>query len=214
MKKATMMVLLFSFVATFLEFASGNEPVNQPVLQEGDRWEFRVTRKEGITSTSDVVEGDYEVAFLQGRLKVFQIADAQRVEVSIKATEDLKRMIAFGQEELQLLNFPLSIGKKWTAEYSHTQVGKPKPQQRWATFQVEKMEEIKVGGGTFQTLRIRGNGQTYRGTVTREWDYFYSPETKSIAKFYYDSGVGTKSGKIDIELIKFVPAGGLTFKKN
>ena len=116
-------------------------------------------------------------------------------------------MIGVGQDDLQFLNFPLSVGKKWTLSYRHTQAGARKPQQRSATFQVEQMEQVKIAAGTFQALRIKGTGQTSGGGVTREWDYLYSPDTKSIVKFYYDSGVGTKSGKTDIELIKFSSSG-------
>jgi len=205
MKRSVIAALVIPLLGILLGFAIASDPINPPVLQQGDRWEFRAAMKEGITSTTDRIGGTYEVVFQQGRLEVFQITDGNKTVATAGDAEDLKRLIPFNQDDLQLLNFPLFVGKTWTAEYRHTQAGARKPQRRWATLQVEKVEEIKTEAGGFQAIRIKGNGQTYGGNVKREWDYFYTPDTKSIVKFYYDSGVGTKSGKMDIELLKFVP---------
>lgn len=205
-KHGVSILVVFFMWATIMS-AYAAEIFEMPAPKEGDRWEFKASTKEGITSTTDVLNGSYEVVFMQGRLEVFQIAAGQKTAVSVGVAEDLKRMIASGQDDLQFLNFPLSVGKKWNAAYRHTQAGARRPQRRSATFQVEKLEQLKIDAGAFQALRIKGTGQTSGGGVTREWDYFYSPDTKGIVKFYYDSGVGTKSGKIEIELTKFSSSG-------
>jgi len=198
-----------AFVLTFTWFclgiASGGESIDRPVSQEGERWEFKANTKDMLTSTTDILDGKYEVVFLHGQLEVFQIVDGQKVGASLGVAEKLKRLIAIGQDDLQLLIFPLSVGKKWTANYQHTSPGARRSQLRSATFQVEKLEQIKVDAGTFQAVRIKGTGGNYG--VTREWNYHYSPDTKSIVKFFYDSGIGTKSGKTEIELMKYHPSG-------
>lgn len=202
---------LFSFLVAlvFLPHVLYGQSAEAPVYKDGDKWEFKATTKEGITSTTDLLEGNYEIVFVKGHLEVFQIVGGQKMGATAGAAEDLKRLIAFGQDDLQFLNFPLSIGKKWTVDYQHLQAGARKPQRRWASFHVEKMEQVKTAGGEFQALRISGSGQTYggRSDVMREWIYYYSPDTKSIIKFHYDSGVGTKSGKTEIEMTKFSPSG-------
>jgi hypothetical protein len=185
----------------------GAEKIEMSAANEGDRWEFKANTKEMLTSTTDILNGNYEVVFLQGRFEVSQIVDGQKVGATAGVSEKLKRMIAVGQDDLQLLNFPLSVSKKWTANYRHVSPGARRAQQRQATFQVENTQRIKVDAGEFQAFRIRGSGQTVDASVAREWGYFYSPDTKSIVKFYYDSGVGVQSGKEEIELTKFHSSG-------
>jgi hypothetical protein len=89
--------------------------------------------------------------------------------------------------------------------YHHVSPGARKAQKRRATFQIENMERIKADVGEFLALRIKGTGQS--AGVVREWDYFYSPDTKCIVKLYYDSAVGRQSGKEEIELTKFNSSG-------
>ena len=74
---------------------------------------------------------------------------------------------------------------------------------------MEAKERVVTPAGEFEAFKIKGRGQTYgsQSGVFREWAFYYAPVTKSIVKYYYDSGVGTESGKTDIELTKFAPAG-------
>lgn len=194
---------ILSVLGVFHGFAVGNEQVSQPALQEGDRWTFRATKKEGITSTSGALVGDYEIVFSGGHLEVFEVVGEKKMPATAGNAEQLRRLIPLHQDDLQFLNFPLTVGKKWPVTYRHTPEGATKSQLRSAEFMVENAEQTQTEAGEFRTLRIKGTGKTHGGSLMREWDYFYSPDSKSIVKFHYDSGVGTQSGKTDIELVSF-----------
>jgi len=43
--------------------------------------------------------------------------------------------------------------------------------------------------------------------ISQERSFLYSPGEKAIVKFYFDSWIGGTGGKIDIELVKFIPVG-------
>ena len=52
--------------------AYGAEIFEMPAPKEGDRWEFKASTKEGITSTTDVLDGIYEVELCRDVLKSFK----------------------------------------------------------------------------------------------------------------------------------------------
>ena len=83
------------FVANVLS----QQQIQAPAYKEGDRWEFRATRKAGITSTTDILHGNYEVVFIQGRLEFSKIADGQKVKATAGDAEDLNRLMAVAQDD-------------------------------------------------------------------------------------------------------------------
>lgn len=179
------------------------EAIQLPVAKDGDRWEFKAETKISSSSTTDRLNGNYEVTSVKGQLEVFQIVDGQKSAVGPSSTEFLKRMLGFAQDEQQYLKFPLAAGNKWRAEYSVQSPGTRRSQRRSAEFKVEDKSQIKTVAGNFEALKIKGNNAA--GPVPQEWEYFYTADCKCIVKFFYDSAVGGVGGKVESEFMKFNP---------
>ena len=53
--------------------AVAQEQAPAPVYKDGDFWQFRITRQGFQTKDSSRTEGDYEVRFIGGEYKVYEI---------------------------------------------------------------------------------------------------------------------------------------------
>ena len=69
-------------------------------------------------------------------------------------------------------------------------------------YEVKGNEKLNVAGNILLVYKIEGKGGT---AVPQERVFFYSPDLKCIIKFRYDSAVGQRGAKTDIELTKFKP---------
>lgn len=193
------------FVLNVINFAYGVEALQTPAPKDGDRWEFKAETKSSSSSTTDRLNGNYEMTSMKGQLEVFQIVDGQKSAVGPNSTEFLKRMLGFAQDDQQYLKFPLAAGNKWRAEYSVQSPGTRRAQRRSAEFRAEDKSQIKTLAGNFEALKIKGTNAA--GPVPQEWEYFYNADCKCIVKFFYDSAVGGVGSKVEIELVKFSPSG-------
>src|SRR3990170_1412661 len=90
---------------------------DRPILQEGDRWEFKASTRESISNTTDRLNGLYEVVFRGGQIEVFEVTGTEKIPIGGNAADELKRMIL--PDEREYLKFPLAVGNKWTG--THTQ---------------------------------------------------------------------------------------------
>lgn len=197
-------LILATLITGIIALASQLRAADIPSPKEGDRWEFKAATIGSSSSSSDRLDGNYEVAYVGGKLQAYDLADGKRGPVGPRSGQQLLRMIAFGQDEEQYLKFPLAIGTKWTANYSVQSPGSRRTSHRSADFMVQEQVQTKTAAGNFQTLKLKGLNSG--GQVSQEWTYFYSPDCKCIAKFFYDSAVGGNGGKLEIELTKFTPA--------
>jgi len=148
------------------------------------------------------------VAASDGKLQVYQLLNDQRAGVGPETSNELKRMIAFGQDEREYLKFPLAVGLKWTVNYLHRSPGRT-PRRRYIDFKITGLEEITTSAGTFRAYRIEGSATFVLSsrTVHQQRIIHYSPDTKSIVSFYYDSAIGEPGAKVEIKLKKFTPKG-------
>jgi len=64
-----------------------------------------------------------------------------------------------------------------------------------------------IDGGRYKIEGSGAVGVRYSAPARQERTFSYSPADKAIVKYYYDTWVGEKGAKIDIELVKFIPAG-------
>lgn len=218
MKRVTLLVVLFLSVSGFM---SRNEVMAQektqqaleraeaPVYQDGDWWEFKVThRSYQTTHTAWLGQGIYKLARDAGKFKMF---DSDRSEVTgyIPSTGTLATMTGSSK---RLLDFPVFVGKKWDATYRAGLVGAGSstyPLSMQVT--VVGTEKVTVPAGTFQSFKIER--EDVGGPLWHwKWVYYYSPETKSIVKFFFDSDPRGIRGQTEVELIQFGsrgPAGAL-----
>ncbi len=196
--------VVFVLCAIFLPIRAYSQ-IQMPTPKEGDRWEFKAATTGSSSSTSDRLSGNYEVVYLKGQLEAYELADGKKAPVGPLTSAQLRRMVPFGQDEMQYLKFPISVGNKWAINYTAESPGVRNPPKRSAEFNVEQEGETTTTAGTFKTLKIKGSGQTLGRPVTQAWEYFYSSNCKAITKYNYDSAVGGNGGKVEIELTKFTP---------
>src|SRR5262249_56449084 len=115
----------------------------------------------------------------------------------------LLSLLTFGPN----LDFPLTVGKKWSRDYKTAYVGGTKQIERKVSYEVKGIEQITTAAGTFRAFKLESDdraGQRDYWVTT----YWYSPETKSIVKSIFDSSAGEQTVGLQrqIELIKFAPA--------
>ena len=195
--------------------ASNLEQAEAPVYKDGESWTYRVNNKLYSGSRSDLLEdGDYEITVQEGKRRIFHLDGGQKLDASNPGVLNLMLPTKRSTEgETQFFQFPLTVGKKWTAKYYN------KPASRWITAEnsVSGIETVITPAGSFPAFKIERQvfiaaGGIYRGTTHTQWTYtyFYSPQTRSILKYHYQSesaagGVGTLTPvhTTSIELIKF-----------
>jgi hypothetical protein len=201
-------VFLWSTTILFAE-----EVVFVPSFKEGDTWQFNISRKGQISSSTDQNEGIYELSVSQGAVKLYAIdggGQKMRSQYSRMGLRKYLLRLVGKSEQRADLKFPLSVGQKWTYQYETTLPGVPRVQRRQVEINVAGMEQVTIPAGAFKAYKLirseswsmtsRG-GFAGRNSVTST--YFYSPETKSIVKssLVTDNNPGT----IETELIKFTP---------
>jgi hypothetical protein len=205
MKKQLLVYLLSALITATVIGVYAQDQVPAPAFEDGDTWQFNVTRKGGgIAVSTDITEGLYELVFSQGKVKVYQMSGSQKAEMAIQPDgpgQGLMSMVA-KSEELQDLKFPLSAGQKWTYEYERTPPGARRSQRRSVEVTVVGLEQINTPAGTFRAYKLVGNaswGKNAGSTTT----FFFSPETRSVVKRVV---VNThNSATAETELIKFIP---------
>jgi hypothetical protein len=197
------------FWSTAILFAQEQAPA--PVHKEGDTWQFNIFRKGQIGTSTDQIEGMYEVSVTQGVVKLYQVDGGQKIEKPIEPdgpTETFVRLIGKSETQRPTLKFPLSVGQTWTYQYETRPPGSKFNQRRSAEVNVVGMEQVTTPAGSFKAYKlIRSESWTVgsrfgqRGGSTST--YFYSPETRSIVR---TSNVSENSpGTLETELIKFTP---------
>ncbi|HEV8342652.1 MAG TPA: hypothetical protein VGR30_09805 [Candidatus Binatia bacterium] len=217
-------ILSSLFVAILLIFAfevSAQEQAPAPTFKDGDFWQFRIVseQKTGRTDTS-ALQGDYEVFYSGGQLKLFKLAEGEKSEIQQVLderavdlnfrTDELLGMLDPRQPVWQYLQFPLSVGKAWTTNYRASGRGERKPYTVTLTAETRATEIVKIStsGGTFPAFKIERNvvGSRAPGdarqAITKfdiDYTYYYSPQTQSIVKYVRKRGEESTS----IELIKF-----------
>jgi hypothetical protein len=206
--------ILFVGFAVSLFFSAGvvlaEEQATALTFKEGDTWQFNISRKGQVGSSTEQNEGMYELSFKQGAAKLYELSGSQKNEIPIQPqgpSQGLLRLV--GKSDLRPdLKFPLSAGQKWTYELVTRPPGSKFDQRRSAEVTVAGMEQVTTPAGGFKAYKLVGSESWSVGSLLGERDsstttYFYSPETRSIVK---SSSLSYKNpGTIETELIKFTP---------
>ena len=177
------------------------DEATKPSYKNGETWLY--TAKEGgsIGSTSNPINGTYELSIVEGKLKITAVNGSQREELDPRPAP-LAGLLTFGSN----LDFPLTAGKQWERYYKVPYRGSNKEISRKITYQVKGIEQVTTPAGMFKAFKLESDD---RSGPRDYWvtTYWYSPETKSIVKSQFDAtSGGQETGlKRDIELIKFTP---------
>jgi hypothetical protein len=206
-------ILLFVFAAAIFwstAILSAQEQAPAPSYKEGDTWQFNISRKGQVSSSTEQNDGLYELSVSQAAVKIYQISGSQKNEIPIQPdgpTQGLLRLVGKSDQRPDL-KFPLSAGQKWTYEFVTRPPGSKFDQRRSAEVNVAGMEQVTTPAGSFKAYRLirseswsTGSQRGSRGSSTTT--YFYSPETRSIVK---SSNMNENNpGTVETELIKFTP---------
>jgi hypothetical protein len=208
--------ILFSVLAAALVWSTAivlaQEQAPAPSFKEGDTWQFNISRKGQIASSTDQNDGMYELSVKQGAVKIYEVNGSQKNEIPIQPegpSQELLRLVGKSDQRPDL-KFPLSAGQKWNYEYQYRPTGSREDQRRSVEVNVAGMEQVNTPGGTFKAYKLikteswlavgkRGGGASRGGTTT----FFYSPETRSIVKS--SNANDNNPGTVETELIKFTP---------
>jgi len=214
MTKTILLSVLAAMIFWTTAILVAQEQAPAPSLKEGDTWQFNISRKGQISTSTEQNEGIYELSVIQGAVKLYAINGGQRNEMPIQpdgATQALLRLVG-KSDQRQDLKFPLSVGQKWTYQYETKLAGLTQVQRRFVEVNVAGMEQVDTSAGSFKAYKLirseswsmtSRTGFAGRNSITNT--YFYSPETKSIIKSFLinDNNPGT----IETELTKFTPGG-------
>ena len=168
------------------------EKAQAPSYRDGDYWWYRVAGK------------IYELTIVAGKLKIYDPKPDGKIEVEGEPANALSGMIAVGEPDKELVQFPLFVGKEWSHRYDTGKQGRPRKFGTVAVTQsVESratgIEDITTPAGSFRAFKIERN-ETKRGRESMSGFVYYSPETRSVVKYEY--GFPGKATKV-VELTKY-----------
>jgi hypothetical protein len=201
--------ILLSVFAVALAWSTAivlaQEQAPAPSFKEGDTWQFNITRKGQAVSSTAQLAGTYELAFLQGKFKLYQVSGSQKTELEIVPSNEGLLSLVGQREQRPHLKFPLSVGQKWTYEYTNRPIGAKRDQNRSVEVSVVGMEQVTTPAGSFKAYKLirTESWPVARGLNTNTTTYFYSPETRSTVK--RSTANDTNSATVELELTKFTP---------
>jgi hypothetical protein len=208
MAKRIIIVALVTAVFSSAVMLFAQEQTPAPLFKEGDTWRFNISRKEQVATSTEQIDGLYELVFNQAAVKIYQIDGSQKTEIPIKPdgpTQLLLRLLGKSDQRPDL-KFPLSKGQKWTYEFVTRNPGSKFDQRRSSEVNVTGTEQVTTPAGSFKAYKLikteswtvgskRGSSNSSTST------YFYSPETRSIVKS--SSELENSPGTTEVELINF-----------
>src|SRR5262245_40335470 len=142
------------FWSTAIVLAQEQAPA--PSLKEGDTWQFNISRKGQVGTTTDQTQGTYELSVAQGAVKIYAVNGSQKNEMPIQPSgpsQELLRLVGKSDQQPDL-KFPLSVGQKWTYEYEYRPAGQVRDQRRSAEVTVAGTEQMTTPAGAFQAYKL------------------------------------------------------------
>lgn len=143
--------------------ASDPATVPAPSLNPGDTWVYDLSRQHGIAGYNQT-RIDLKIERVRSDTMVVGIKPdgaPTDFEDHIAGTDWSQRRIVDGQETVtgRPLNFPLSIGKTWTADYTDPHPHGLQLSARFHTvYKVVGWEDVVTPAGTYRALKVEANG--------------------------------------------------------
>lgn len=176
-------MILLSFLVLFIPaIVCGQDKVEAPVWNMGDKWKLT----EDVTiMVVKADESSYAVKYLTAggeSILIFEKSSVNRLYIM-----DKDKRIPYEGRNKRLFNFPLDIGKSWKDKFISK--GALKEYTYLETFTVLGWEDIVVQAGKFKTVKIEYK-QANADEPAKEgklW-YWYSPDVKYMVKCQYGKG--------------------------
>jgi len=203
-----------SATQSMAQSASGSAPLaplteaQAPTFSIGERWEFSY---ENALEPQKNERYSQTVASVDGGHAALATNDRKTASVLLDANGNLVKTASGSYEPSDVkLQFPLSVGKRWSLSYVYRSGTWTSQVDR--TAKVVGVERIHTAAGDFDTFRIEqatswsgasGNGG-YGGSRETEW---YAPAVGRIVRLdYEDQSPRQATTTTHVELTGFLPA--------
>lgn len=173
MKKIVLLSLVISFLASMVW---AQEKVEAPVWNVGDSWTYENSSG-----------GKWKVTVQKVEETQYEIMSYKTIQIYDKATLNRKDQNVRGIMFPKMLNFPISVGKKWrdNASWIGDQTGLKR--EGLVEYAVEGQENVTTRAGTFGSFRILTKiTLASAGRTSSYWQkVWYSPDVKFLIKREY-----------------------------
>jgi len=179
------MILLILFVLLIPAILYGQDKIEAPVWNIGDRWNFAGNFPMSVINAD---ENSYTVKFLTRTGESIYIYDKSSLNILYSVEGD--RRIEFKGVHKRRLNFPFEIGKSWKDSFMRKTIRQTAAAPIYVyydTYTVLGWEDIEVRGGKYKALKIEHKEERVEdmaGRQTKEgkaW-FWYSPDVKYLIK--------------------------------
>jgi len=184
MKKMILLGLFVLFIPVILH---GQDKVEAPVWNVGDKWDFGKSTM-AVVSTD---ESNYTVRFSSPSGDSTFIYDKSSLNRLYSVQGD--RRVEYKGRQKRLLNFPLHSGKSWKDKFiSSTRregTAAATERQYFETFSVFGWEDVEVRAGKFRALKLEYKVEMAERVPN--WPnegkalFWYSPDVKYLVKCEY-----------------------------
>ncbi len=183
MKKLILLGFLVAFIPTLV---CGQDKVETPVWNIGDRW---VLGTDVVITVASADQSSISLKYTVGgrdSIIVYEKPSLSRLYYMAK-----EKRIDYEGKNKRLFNFPMEIGKSWKDQYVEkpTRLG-AKETTYIETFTPLGWEDIAVAAGKFKAVKLEYKQETVGGTPGQPKEgkvwYWYSPDVKYMLKCQYE----------------------------
>lgn len=193
-----LMVIFVVFILTVsaeIRFSNADEKVivEKPIWNIGDTWTYKMVRSKSGEKNEIIQkrifmkeeDGMYVVSAAQGKINTYY--DAAKLNVKYVKDASGKITDRFIPEK-PTFNWPLKVGKWWTARYSWQSplAGPDTPPYVDVTVKVVGWEPIIVMGKEIMTFKLVEQRYNPRGICVSELTQWFSPEIRNVVKWVDD----------------------------
>jgi hypothetical protein len=180
------MILLSFLVLSFPFIVYGQDKVEAPVWNVGDKW---ILSEDVIITVVNADQDGYTVKYTTPRWEASAICEKGSLNRLYYMDRD--KRIKYEGRNKRLFNFPLDIGKTWKDQYITKSAALASQEITYLeTFTVLGWEEVATQAGKFKALKLEYKQETVgqsggRPKEGKAW-YWYSPEVKYMVKCQYE----------------------------
>jgi len=178
------MILLSFFVLFIPVILNGQDKIEAPVWNIGDRWSFAGNFPMSVIDADD---NSYTVKVLTRTGESIYIYDKSSLNILYSVEGD--RRIEFKGVHKRRLNFPFEIGKSWKDSYMRKTIRQTAAAREYVyhdTYTVWGWEDIEVPRGQYKALKIEHKEERVEDMARRPKEgkvwFWYSPDVKYLIK--------------------------------
>ena len=203
------MAAMYSITISIMSAVWAEDQCEVPVWNLGDRWTYKdATGRTWDQEVVDVKEDLYIVKSGETKSPLLEAYDKKSLNLTFNIDPQSGQKSNSENAVRKLLNFPMSVGKKWQDLISSIPGGQSNVMKTnyGSDFKIEGVEEIVTSAGKFKAYRIYYYQENMSSALRPSgWiRYWYSPGAKTwIKRTMERSQYWAKSPRKDAELVSF-----------